>query len=66
MWSITSKHGAETEEINPMKISLLRFLLLLLGAAGVAAGCATSRDSDLPWNTPATWEGSPSIPGFSE
>ncbi len=49
-----------------MKKSLLRFLLFLLMAAGVTAGCATSRDSDLPWNTPATWEGSPSIPGFSE
>jgi hypothetical protein len=49
-----------------VKKSLLRFLLFLLMAAGVTAGCATSRDSDLPWNTPATWEGSPSIPGFSE
>ena len=31
-------------------------------------GCATTgsydEESDLPWNTPQPWEGSPSIPGF--
>jgi hypothetical protein len=40
-----------------------------VGILLVAAGCATTGtrddyDSDLPWNTPASWEGSPSIPGF--
>jgi hypothetical protein len=28
------------------------------------AGCA-SVDSDLPWNTPQSWEGSPAIPGLT-
>jgi len=33
-------------------------------AAGLAAGgCATS-DSDIPWNQPQPWEGSPTIPGM--
>jgi len=32
----------------------------------VLAGCATTDDSDMPWATPATWEGSPYIPGLSE
>jgi len=43
--------------------------------AGVSAGCATTSGSsstdngdggDLPWATPANWEGSPSIPGISD
>ena len=41
---------------------------LLLAAIGItfgllAAGCA-STDSDMPWNTPQPWEGSPAIPGL--
>ena len=31
----------------------------------MAAGCATEQTSDLPWNAPQPWEGSPSIPGLS-
>lgn len=33
--------------------------------AFLAAGCATDQTSDLPWNAPQPWEGSPSIPGLS-
>lgn len=40
-------------------------VLLLLLAAIALSGCATSADSDLPWNTPQPWEGSPTIPGMS-
>jgi hypothetical protein len=29
------------------------------------AGCATTDNSDLPWNTPATWEGTVGVPGMS-
>ncbi len=36
------------------------FLLLVL------AGCATTDESDMPWATPASWEGSPFIPGLSD
>jgi hypothetical protein len=35
--------------------------VLCLLAAG---GCATT-DSDIPWNAPQPWEGSPYIPGMS-
>jgi hypothetical protein len=39
----------------------------LLGAgillAAFSAGCA-STDSDIPWNAPQPWEGSPTIPGL--
>ncbi len=30
------------------------------------AGCITTEESDIPWNAPAGWEGSPFIPGLSE
>lgn len=50
------------------------FFSLALAALMMAAlgGCATTRqheeteDSDIPWNVPATWEGVPAIPGFSQ
>ncbi len=41
--------------------------LALAAAWSVAVGCATTddrRDSDLPWNQPQPWEGSPFIPGM--
>jgi hypothetical protein len=41
--------------------------LALMGlwlAALLAGGCATG-DSDMPWNTPQSWEGAPGIPGLS-
>ena len=47
----------------------IRLLILLLGLLGLAVGCATTDgdyDSDLPWNTPQSWEGSPAIPGFDQ
>lgn len=50
-------------------LNQLRLLIVLLGLVGLAVGCATTDgdyDSDLPWNTPQSWEGSPSIPGFDE
>ena len=40
-------------------------VLLALGMAACVAGCASSGDSDMPWNQPQPWEGAPSIPGFS-
>lgn len=46
------------------RVSTMTILLAL--AAILAGGCASTMESDLPWNTPASWEGSPFIPGFSE
>lgn len=51
----------------PRKI--LFFLFVLGLAAFCLSGCATAGGndndgSDLPWNTPQSWEGSPSIPGL--
>jgi hypothetical protein len=43
------------------------FILLLAGGVLFASGCATAdpdRESDLPWATPAPWEGAPGIPGM--
>jgi len=39
-------------------------LLLLLGVTLILSGCATT-ESDIPWGAPASWEGSPYIPGLS-
>ncbi len=39
-------------------------MLVLLGLLGVA-GCASTEESNMPWNTPQPWEGSPGIPGLS-
>ncbi len=51
-----------------------KILIALTAAAGalMLAGCATQDDyqddqeySNMPWNTPQSWEGSQSIPGLS-
>lgn len=46
-----------------------RAYALILAAMwwSVAIGCATTdnqRESDIPWNQPQPWEGSPYIPGM--
>ncbi len=41
-------------------------LAMLLGV--LCVGCATTDDdgnSDIPWNAPQPWEGSPMIPGMN-
>ena len=40
-------------------------LLLLFVALATLSGCATT-ESDIPWGAPASWEGSPYIPGLSQ
>jgi hypothetical protein len=52
----------------PKFISLLALLACV--AAGICwlclcVGCATE-GSDMPWNTPQTWEGTRTIPGFTD
>lgn len=46
-----------------MPLAVVLGLSLMACAAG---GCATTDDteSDIPWNAPQPWEGSPYIPGF--
>jgi hypothetical protein len=42
-------------------------LFICLSALLLVGGCASmdpDRDSDMPWNVPQSWEGSPSIPGL--
>lgn len=36
---------------------------LVLGL--IISGCATD-DGDMPWATPQSWEGAPTIPGLSQ
>ncbi|HMP72904.1 MAG TPA: hypothetical protein PKE55_06520 [Kiritimatiellia bacterium] len=48
---------------------LRRITLILMFAAGAAlySGCAhPDRESELPWNTPQSWEGSPFLPGMDQ
>jgi hypothetical protein len=53
---------------------LLKSMLMPAAVAAVLAlsGCATNTEypddkeySDLPWNTPQSWERSPAMPGLS-
>ncbi len=49
------------------RIRLGFFFLLMLAAALCLAGCATSgEESDMPWNSPQPWEGSPTLPGMNQ
>lgn len=56
---------------RPLFPSRQRLALLAVLVAALAAclnGCATPNtddsDSELPWNTPQSWEGAPMIPGL--
>jgi ribonuclease PH len=41
-------------------------IALLLACLPLLAGCVSAgADSDIPWNDPQPWEGSPAIPGLS-
>jgi hypothetical protein len=41
------------------------FAVLACFTVVLCLGCAhPDRESDLPWNTPQAWEGSPMIPGL--
>jgi len=40
------------------------FTLVVVLFSLIAGGCATG-DSDMPWASPAPWEGSPTIPGMN-
>ena len=52
--------------MSPFRRLLIVILLAVVGLG--FSGCAThdpDRDSDMPWNMPQSWEGSPAIPGLS-
>ena len=50
--------------LNSLRLGLLGLALL---AAGLCAGCATPDDSDIPWNAPQPWEGTPfTMPGMGQ
>lgn len=47
----------------------LIIMLSFIAAISIAIGCASTgpgEESDMPWNTPQSWEGSPAIPGLSQ
>jgi hypothetical protein len=49
------------------KLLLIGLLLLSCAAGVLLTGCATADDneSEIPWNSPQPWEGSPLIPGLN-
>jgi len=42
------------------------FALLLTIVLFLFAGGCTTPESDIPWNSPQPWEGSPSVPGLPQ
>lgn len=52
--------------MKTMSLLLLFALLLLAGCATPTYEDGTAREySDMPWNTPASWEGTLGIPGMN-
>jgi hypothetical protein len=53
--------------MNRRPLARIALLLLLCAAAALLAGCATAdqNESEIPWNSPQPWEGSPLIPGMN-
>ena len=51
-------------------VNVLLSGLVMLALLGFLAGCKTppnaDDESDIPWNAPQPWEGSPMIPGLNE
>jgi hypothetical protein len=52
--------------VSHVALTSLRIALRLAAFCGVLAllGCTTA-DSEIPWNAPQQWEGTPGIPGLS-
>jgi hypothetical protein len=50
--------------MRSLKISLIPLLLLALGALLGGCSITSQKDSSIPWNRPADWEGQ--IPGMGE
>lgn len=54
---------------DPPKKHATAFVVAVAWASALFYGCATTNldhdESELPWNTPQSWEGAPSIPGLS-
>ena len=46
--------------LTPLAVSILIGMCLVSSIAG----CRSTHESDLPWNAPQSWEGSPYIPGL--
>ncbi|MEI6148397.1 MAG: hypothetical protein WCS01_04815 [bacterium] len=52
---------------DPFAMTIPRWYLLIPVVLGLlcAAGCVSTEESEMPWNTPQSWEGTPGIPGLS-
>ena len=52
-----------TRLLSSLPLSRAWLLLGALALVSLASGCMTEPpDSDLPWNKPQSWEGSPALP----
>jgi hypothetical protein len=59
------KHGNDNLTLTEKKRPAVGWLLLLAFiTCCFLAGCAATH-SDIPWNAPQPWEGTPGIPGMS-
>ena len=56
--------GALTRYQDLKRALILLGCCMLVCAVTALAGCTTT-ESDIPWNAPQSWEGSPYIPGLS-
>ena len=46
--------------------ALLAITLVLAGVTLLTGYATMGDESDMPWNAPQSWEGSPSIPGLNQ
>jgi len=56
MWHFT--------RLSPRVFLVIATILAWIGLLATP-GCMTTDNSDMPWNAPQSWEGSPSIPGLT-
>lgn len=55
---------SEWRRLRMKVLDLLAIVVMLLMGA-LITGCATSGDSEMPWNVPQPWEGTIGLPGFT-
>lgn len=61
-WSIRMIDITKNFSVTASRATII---IMLLGCIVIFAGCMSANtESDLPWNTPQSWEGSVQLPGM--